>query len=423
MKKILIILIIILTFNFNYIYAEVLVEENNENEYIKSEVDKSTQNFDITSNNIILYNLNDLKVLYELNSNEKVEIASLTKIMTTLVAIENIKDLTEEVKITSNVFTGIEEYSQAGLKIGDKVTYLDLLYGIMLPSGADAANALVLNLTSNQDEFIKLMNNKAQELNLNNTKFDNAIGMDSEDNYSTASDLATLLIYALNNETFKTIFTAKSYTMKNINLTLKSTLQSYGKSLDVSNITGAKSGFTDGAGLCLASTATINDVNYLLIVLGSDTASKSNAVKDTLEIYNYYDKNYSYQEIIKKDQILQEIKVKWGKTKTYKIKSDKDIKMYLKNTITQDQIKYEYEGLEEINYKNKKGDKLGTITIVYEDQILTSYDVYLDDTLEYYHPILYTTIAISIILMFLSLIQIIKNQKKKKRKKRKRKVK
>lgn len=397
-KKILTILIIVLTFNFSYVNAE---------------------SFDITSKNVILYNLNDDSVLYEKNSNEKVQIASLTKIMTAIVAIENIDNLDEEVIIKSDVFEGIEEYSQAGLKIGDKVTYKDLLYGVILPSGADAVNALVLNISSSEKEFIKLMNEKANSLGLKNTKFDNAIGMDSEDNYSTASDLAKILIYALKNDTFKTIYTTKKYTIESLNLNLKSTLTTYAKKIDTSNILGSKSGFTDKAGVCLSSIATIDNVNYLLIVLGANTSSKSNAVKDSLEIYDYYSKNYSYKTIIKKNQVFDTIKVKWGKKEEYEIKSNEDIELYLKNTILEDDIEYNYKGIEELNYKIKKGTKLGTVTVKYKDDVLTTYDVYLDETLSYYHPVIYSIIIVALILMILSLIQMKKAKKKRRKKKKK----
>lgn len=397
-KKLLTILIIVLTFNFSYVNAE---------------------SFDITSKNVILYNLNDDSVLYEKNSNEKVQIASLTKIMTAIVAIENIDNLDEEVIIKSDVFEGIEEYSQAGLKIGDKVTYKDLLYGVILPSGADAVNALVLNISSSEEEFIKLMNEKANSLGLKNTKFDNAIGMDSEDNYSTASDLAKILIYALKNDTFKTIYTTKKYTIESLNLNLKSTLTTYAKKIDTSNILGSKSGFTDKAGVCLSSIATIDNVNYLLIVLGANTSSKSNAVKDSIEIYDYYSKNYSYKTIIKKNQVFDTIKVKWGKKEEYEIKSNEDIELYLKNTVLEDDIEYNYKGIEELNYKIKKGTKLGTVTVKYKDDVLTTYDVYLDETLSYYHPVIYSIMIIALILMILSLIQMKKAKKKRRKKKKK----
>lgn len=379
------------------------------------------QDFDITSKNVILYNMNDNEVIYEKNSNEKVEIASLTKIMTAIVAIEKSDDLNKQVVIDNRTLKGIEDYAQAGFKVGDKVSIMDLLYGVLLPSGADAVNAIAINAFGGKAKFVNLMNEEAKKIGLKDTEFDNPIGMDSKNNYSTASDLGKLLSYALKNDTFKKVYTTKRYKIDSLNLTLKSTLLTYGKTMNVDNIKGAKSGFTDGAGLCLASIANYSDVNYMLVVLGASPTVKSNAVRDSLEIYNYYDKNYGYKKVIKEGQLLKKIKVKWGKKKIYEAKSDKDVSKYLKKSISTDDLSYDYKGLEEINYKNKKGDKLGVVDVKYNDKLLVSYDVYLNEDLKYYHPVIYSIIAISIILMLISLkmISSSKSRKKKKRKKKK----
>ena len=379
------------------------------------------QDFDITSKNVILYNMNDNEVIYEKNSNEKVEIASLTKIMTAIVAIEKSDDLNKQVVIDNRTLKGIEDYAQAGFKVGDKVSIMDLLYGVLLPSGADAVNAIAINAFGGKDKFVSLMNEEAKKIGLKDTEFDNPIGMDSKNNYSTASDLGKLLSYALKNDTFKKVYTTKRYKIDSLNLTLKSTLLTYGKTMNVDNIKGAKSGFTDGAGLCLASIANYSDVDYMLVVLGASPTVKSNAVRDSLEIYNYYDKNYGYKKVIKEGQLLKKIKVKWGKKKVYEAKSDKDVSKYLKKSISTDDLSYDYKGLEEINYKNKKGDKLGVVDVKYNDKLLVSYDVYLNENLKYYHPVIYSIIAISIILMLISLkmISSSKSRKKKKRKKKK----
>lgn len=378
------------------------------------------EDFKITSEHVVLYNLNDNEIIYELEGETQTQIASLTKIMTTIVALEEVDNLNEELVVPREAFNGISAYSQAGLSIGDKVTIKDLLYGAMLPSGADAVNTLALHVSGSIDEYVELMNDKANELGLENTHFDNPIGMDSEDNYSTASDVAKMLIYALKNETFKEIFTAREYTIPNLNIPMKSTLISYSKSygLDVSEISGAKSGFTDGAGLCLASTATIDDVNYLLITIGAATKNRSNAVRDTLEIYHYYSSNYSYQTIMKEGDVLVTLPTKWGKIKNYEVKATNNQKMYLENSIRKNKIKYKYNGVEELNYKIKKGDKIGTVTVNYRDKSLATYDVYLEEKIDYYHPVLYTMIILSIMLMIYS-IKLMRKSKKKKKKKTK----
>lgn len=393
MKHFKLIIILILLVPINYCYAE---------------------DFNITSKNVILYNLNDNKVLYEKNSNEKTQIASLTKIMSAIVAIEENEDLNKEVTITKEVFNGIYEYSQVGLKVGNVVTIKDLLYGTLLSSGADAVNALALETSGSIDNFVTLMNNKVKDLKLKNTSFDNPIGMDGENNYSTAQDIATILKYSLENETFKEIFTTREYLIPTLNLKAKSTLTTYsrGYGINADIIAGAKSGFTDEAGLCLASISTIDDVNYLLVTMGADTKNKSNAVRDSLEIYDYYSNNYSYQTIIEKDKLVATLPIKWGKTKTYDIKTKENKEMYLENNIRKNKLKVKYDGVEELNYKIKKGDKLGTITALYRDKTLATYDIYLDEEIEYYHPLIYTIIAIAIIVMIISLKHMRKPKKK-----------
>ena len=389
MKKKLKLIFLVFLFNINIVYAE---------------------EFNITSKSAILYNMNEEKILYQLKSDEKLQIASLTKIMTVITAIENNDDLEKKVEITKEMLKGIEEYTQVGFKVGDTPTIKDLLYGSMLPSGADAVNALAISTSGSISKFVDLMNEEASKLKLKNTHFDNPVGMDSDNNYSTTSDIDKLLIYSLKNKTFKEVFTAKEYKIDVINKTVKTTLASYSRSygLDISNITGAKSGFTDGAGLCLASTATIDNVDYLLITLGASTKIRSNAVKDSLEIYDYYSTNYSYQTVIEKNQKIKTLPIKWGKEKNYIITSNQDISLYLSNDIRKNRIKYIYSGLEEINYRYKKGDKIGTVKIVYENNTLYQYDVYLEKNLEFYHPVLYGIIIILTFLMLYSLKHILK---------------
>lgn len=353
--------------------------------------------FPIESKKIILYNMNDNNIIYEENSNEKSSIASLTKIMTAIVSIENIDNLNDKVTITNKDLYNLVGYSKAGFKVGDVVTYEDLLYGLMLPSGGDAAQALSNNISN----FVDKMNQKANNLGMNDTKFSNVLGRDNENNYSTAKDISKLLIYALKNKTFKKIFSSNEYTTSN-GLKLEKTTYKLSKmyNINIGDITGSKTGFTEDAGYCLASTATINGIDYLMVTLGADDIGYH--IIDSVNIYNYYGENYSYIEILKKDQKLKTIKIKFGKNKTYDIKSDKKIEKYLKNDIDKNKIKYEYKGIEELNYKIKKGDKLGKVTIKYEDKVLDTYDVYLNDDIPYIiHWFIIIPVGVLIIIIFI----------------------
>lgn len=391
MKKIFNLLLIIISFSF---------------------VNVCAQDFEISAENVILYNLNDNTILYEKNSDEKVSIASITKIMTSIVALENIDDLNDYVTITLKDFNGTVGYSKAGFNVGDKVTYEDLLYGILLPSGAEAVNAIVNN-TLGYDEFIKAMNDTAKKIGLENTSFENPIGKDNVNNYSTVKDVAKMLEYALKNSNFKKIFTTKEYVTTN-GINLNSTLMPYKNILNINLIDGSKSGFTSNAGRCLASISTIDDVSYLLVVLNSSLSNAYNAVKDSITIYDYYSNNYSYQLVLESDKVITSLPIKYSKEKEYDITSNDDIKLYLKNDIV-DNLTYEFDGVSEIKYNTKKDTYLGTIKIYNEQELLYESEVFLNKDITYYNFYLIGLIVFIVIVILLKL----RSKKRKKRKKRK----
>lgn len=367
--------------------------------------------FDITGEYVTLYNMNEDTLLYSKNDTKKTSIASLTKMMTTLVAIEEIDNLDKIVTIKERDFEGTVGYSKAGFKVGDKVTYRDLLYGIILPSGADAVNAVVNN-TLGYDKFIKKMNETAKKIGMNDTSYANPVGKDDENNYSTSNDLAKLLKYALKNETFKTIFTTKSYKTSN-GINLESTVNSYKNILNTDEIKGAKSGFTKDAGRCLASITTLNNVDYLLVVINSSTTNPYNAVKDTITIYDYYNNNYGYKNIINDDTFIKEIPVDFSKEKTYKITGSEDIEKYLKNNT---EVTYKYVGSDKVTFNTKKGSKLGVVKIYDGDVLLATSNVYLENNIEYYPIITYIMIGIAVVFVLL----IVKKINKKKHRRRRR---
>lgn len=369
------------------------------------------ENFDITGEYVSLYNMNEDILLYSKNDTKKTSIASLTKMMTTLVAIEEIDNLDKIITIKERDFEGTVGYSKAGFKVGDKVTYRDLLYGIILPSGADAVNAVVNN-TLGYDKFIKKMNETAKKIGMNDTSYANPVGKDDENNYSTSNDLAKLLKYALKNKTFKTIFTTKNYKTSN-GINLESTVNRYENILNTNEIKGAKSGFTKDAGRCLASITTLNNVDYLLVVINSSTTSPYNAVKDTITIYDYYNNNYGYKNIINDDTFIKEIPVDFSKEKTYKITGSEDIEKYLKNNT---EVTYKYVGSDKVTFNTKKGSKLGVVKIYDGDVLLATSNVYLENNIEYYPIITYIMIGIAVVFVLL----IVKKKKKKKHRRRRR---
>ena len=327
---------------------------------------------DINSKNAILYNLNEDSILYEVKSNEKVYIASMTKIMTALVAIEKIENMDEKVTMTSPMFKNLVEQnaSVAGFKEGEIVTYKDLLYGLMLPSGADAAQGLAISTYGSIDNFVSAMNNKVKEFNLKNTHFSNPTGLDDIDNYSTVYDVAQILKVALNNKDFKEVFESNKYTTSNGRHVFIATRNKF--DFDTSFIDGSKTGFTYDAGLCMASTSHKDGVNFLLVTANAPYNNRTNHLIDAKKIYEYYFDNYGEISILNKNELLTSITLEDGRVINYY--SNSDIKKYLKNSCN---ITKGYYGLSNLNDYDIK-DKIGEYIIKCDDNIIYNRDIVLN---------------------------------------------
>ena len=285
------------------------------------------EELNIKSKNAMLYNLTDNEILYEKEADEKIKIASLTKIMTALVTLENIDDLNKQIIIKNEDLEGLAEQNlvTAGFTLGEVITYKDLLYGLLLPSGADAASALKRNVS---DNFIELMNKKANDLKLKNTKFNNTIGLDEENNYSTVEDMLIIFKEALKNEEFKKIITTKEYTTTDGKLTFKSTIQKNAKKygIEVPYIEGGKTGTTDGAGLCLASFAKDKNVDLILITAGAPYDKISpHHIEDAKTVYDYYINNYDNIKIVDKTKPFKKIKTKYANVDYIKLYPEKTL--------------------------------------------------------------------------------------------------
>lgn len=238
-----------------------------------------TFNFDymeIESETALLTDL-DGNEIFSQNQFERIYPASLTKIMTAIVAIENVYDIDETIMITGGVFDQVnaENGATAGFLAYEEVSYRDLLYGALLSSGAECCLTLANYVSGSEWDFVQLMNEKAQELGMNDTNFTNVCGFHNYDHYSTAADISLLLRYALENDTFYEIFTSQSYYTETDEhpdgITLYSTMFS---AMDSSYITGGrilggKTGYTDEAGLCLASLAEVDGTLYTLVTTGA----------------------------------------------------------------------------------------------------------------------------------------------------------
>ena len=275
------------------------------NSYAKNEVKNSSNIVKppiINARHAIVLDRNSEVVLYGKKEKDQCKMASTTKIMTAIVVIEN-TNLKDIVTVSSKAaHTG---GSRLGLISNCKITVEDLLYGLMLKSGNDTAVALAEYVGKNLEGFAELMNKKAKELNLQSTNFVTPHGLDNNNHYTTAYDLAILTNYALKNKTFSKIVKTKSYTIhiNNKSKNIQNTNELLG---NLEGVYGVKTGFTNGANRCLVTSCKRGNLDIVCVVLGCDT--KKNRTKDSMRLINYIFNNFS---VINVEEIIDLNFLKW----------------------------------------------------------------------------------------------------------------
>ena len=242
----------------------------------------------------LVYDRTSGNVIYEKNGYKTVPMASTTKIMTAIVVLEN-ANLQDTVTVEKKAAgTG---GSRLGLKVGDKITVNDLLYGLLLRSGNDAAVALAIHVGGSIEGFATLMNQKANELNLNNTNFETPHGLDSKNHYTTAYELAKMADYALKKEKFKKIVGTQ-----NCNITISGVQRNISNTNELlgylNGVYGVKTGFTNGAGRCLVTASKRDNLDIITVVLGADT--KKIRTSDSIKLIEYIYNNFEMVNIQEK---------------------------------------------------------------------------------------------------------------------------
>lgn len=259
-------------------------------------------------NNAILMDLDSGNVLYGKNEDDKIFPASTTKILTAILALENL-NLNDKITVSQNAVNMIPiESSVMGVKAGEIYTVEDLLYGLMLPSGNDAAIVLAESISGSVDKFVILMNNKLDELGLENTHFSNPHGYHDDNHYSTATDMANLLKYCLQNETFKKIISTLEYEIKPTNLTKQSrVLRSTSRICDPNYtnmyyeyILGGKTGYTLEANGTFVGYGSKDDKNIIVCVFNGSQDINGNQARflDTKKLANYCFENFEKKELL-----------------------------------------------------------------------------------------------------------------------------
>lgn len=289
--EMIVVLILVLVVGWNYGMGTQLVEWI---EQMRKPVVKELDISGINSPYAVLMQVRGGRVIGEINGEQQMYPASMTKIMTTIVAIENLKDLDQEITLTNEMFAGLYEQdaTQAGFQPGETVRAIDLLYGVMLPSGAECCIALADTISGSEADFVTLMNEKAAKLGMSGTNFCDTTGLHDANHYSTAKDIAVLLKYALRNDTFREIIESPYHSTPATNIhpdgiTFYSTMFKNLSDTVVTDgqIMGGKTGYTGEAGHCLASFAEIDGTEYILVTGGASGTGIPH-INDALTVYN-----------------------------------------------------------------------------------------------------------------------------------------
>lgn len=379
MKKILysILIFLLILLNFSTVCADDVDNEVDFEDTIEVTASNVSELPKTNSRRYIVYDRISKSMIIGKNEDVKSAMASTTKIMTTIVILEKV-DLNE--KVTVSAKAGGTGGSRLGLKRGDKASVRDLLYGLMLRSGNDAAVALAEHVGGSVKGFAELMNEKAIELGLTNTHFVTPHGLDDANHYTTALELAKLTDYAMDNETFAKIVGTKSTTIyiNNQSRQINNTNELLGV---LNGVVGVKTGFTNNAGRCLVTETKRNNMDIITIVLGADT--KKDRTKDSVNLIEYTFLKYKMYNL--EERIIEEFN-KWKNINEKRILITKgkqnNPKLALgaieKATIPicdNDKIEYSINALTEVEAPVEQWNVMGTLTVKLNGEILENIDI------------------------------------------------
>lgn len=387
-SKFLFLLVFLLCFVFILNPLIVYADEVDNEEFNISDIEsiETTSNVStepkINSRAAIIYERNSKTILYEKNSDSIRAMASTTKIMTAIIVLQN-SNLNDIATVSKKAaWTG---GSTIGLNSNDKITINDLLYGLMIKSGNDAAVVLAETIAGSVENFATMMNQKAEELGLTCTHFVTPHGLDASEHYTSAKELAILTDYALNIPKFKEIVQTSSY-----NLTINNKSKHVGNTNELlgylNGVYGVKTGFTNGAGRCLVTSTKRDNMDIICVVLGAD--SKKFRSQDSVKLIEYAFQNYkvlNLDERINKTftnlKLTENISINKGKFKSLKIGLQES------NTLVAVKISEEKNIQIGVNYSTsleapiENGYRIGTISAKIDDNILISKNIVILETI------------------------------------------
>ena len=328
----------------------------------------------VNAKSAILVETNTGTIIFEKNMNEKAAVASLTKMMSQLLILENIEKGTlkwdEVIKVSSNAsgYGGTQIYLQPG----EEMTVRDLMKGISMASANDATVALAERIAGTEEAFVKMMMDKAKQLGLQNTNFVNPTGLDEENHYSTAYDLSIIARELMKHEQifeFSSLYedylradTPNKFWLVNTNKLVR-----FYEGAD-----GLKTGFTDNAKYCMAVTAKRSGMRLLAIVLGEDVSKVRNA--ETTALLDYGFNLYQVDILKKKGEVVDKIKIERGNVNEVDVVTEEEISILKKKNEESKQYAEKIELLE-LSLPLNKGDIVGKLKILDGNNLIGEYNL------------------------------------------------
>lgn len=314
------------------------------------------------------------RLLYTKNENEQLPMASTTKIITAIVAIENNNDLSKIIEIEKDM-TGIEGTS-IYLKAGEHLSIEELLYGLMLRSGNDAAVSIAKATSGSVNAFVDLMNEFCKRIGANNTQITNPHGLPDDNHYTTARDLATISCYAMKNEKFANLVGTRQKTISNeLNSVKKRILNNKNKLLkNMDNSTGIKTGFTKKAGRCFVGSAEKDGMEVVCVLLNC-----APMFEECQSLLEKAFSEYKLVEVIKNDEIVGETKIIGGEKESVKVTTKTGAVVPLKVSEV-DSVQTIFDFVKEINAPHDSSDAIGKFDIYASNNLIFSGKLYIIET-------------------------------------------
>ena len=377
MKKIITLIFIftITTISIHRVFAvtgsDTEKEGTSSNEEVKEESTDTSSSLNLANNakSAIMIEASTGKIIFEKNSKEKLAMASMTKMMSLLLIMENIENgnIKWNEMVTASENASSMGGSQIFLQTGEQMSVEDLVKGICIASGNDATVAMAERIGGTEENFVKMMNDKAKELGLQNTHFVNSYGFDADDHYSSAYDMAMIakelvkhkkiLEFSGTYEDYLRKDTANSFWLVNTNKLVR-----YYSGAD-----GLKTGFTDKAMYCLTATAKKNNMRLITVVMGEPNSTTRSSETATMLDYGF--NTYKLDTILSSKKILSKSKINLGEKETVNVVAKEDITILNKNTDGKRNVTYKLK-LDTIKAPVKIGDKVGKIEVIENDQII-----------------------------------------------------